>query len=274
MLGAIYGDIAGSKYEFQEFDRGDIPLFLPGSHFTDDTLMTLAVAKALISRKYDKRNYQDILIETMRDIGHKYPNVLWGASFYKWLFKFEVPVPYNSFGNGAAMRIAPVGWVCDTLEETIELSKFTTEVTHNHPEGIKGAEAIAVSIFLARTGSTKEEIKKKMIEYYPELEHMTIESLVSSGYGRDDAGKFVTCQGSVPQSICAFLESNSVEDAAIKAISLNGDTDTQACMACAIAEAYFGMTPNEEQKALSFLPKELLTIYYSFDLIKKEKTTK
>ena len=193
MLGAIYGDIVGSRFEFpsHRIDENFI-MFQPGSHITDDSLMTLAVASALLATKDDRTNYKDILIRKMKEIAHKHPRVGWGSRFYQWLFTYEVPVPLNSFGNGAAMRISPVGWVCDTLEETIELSKLTTEITHNHPEGIKGAEATAVSIFLARNGASKEEIKAKMMEYYPELSTMTLQGLKDSGYGFDREGNWVT----------------------------------------------------------------------------------
>lgn len=183
-----------------------------------------------------------------------------------------VPVPYNSYGNGAAMRISPVGWVCDTLNETIELSRLTTEITHNHPEGIKGAEAVAVAIFMARTGSSIEQIKVKMLEYYPELKDMSITNLKRSGYGLDESGKWVTCQGSVPQAICAFLESTSFEDAIRKAISLGGDSDTQACITGSIAEAYYGLTYDDEDKVLSYLPEELQRLYFAFISVKKKRT--
>ena len=155
----------------------------------------------------------------MKRIAHEYPNVNWGLRFYNWLFVQQFPTPMNSFGNGSAMRISPVGWVCETLEETIELSRQTTEISHNHPEGIKGAEAVAVAIFLARKHKSKEEIRQAMINYYPEIKTMSMEGLKASGYGLDEGGKWVTCQGSVPQAICAFLESKDFEDAIRKAIS-------------------------------------------------------
>lgn len=272
MLGAIYGDIAGSRFELgqREVDY-DSKLFLPGSSFTDDTLMTLAVAEALVLTNKDRSNYQTVLIQKMKEIAQKYPNVNWGVRFYNWLFIQTKPVPMNSFGNGAAMRISPVGWVCNTLEKTIELSRLTTEISHNHPEGIKGAESIAVAIFMARTGCSKEQIKEKMIEYYPELKTMSIERLKNSGYGLDESGKWVTCQGSVPQSICAFLESSSFEDAVRKALSLGADTDTQGCMTGSIAEAYYGLSYAVEDQILEFLPDDLKTTYFAFNFIKRKR---
>lgn len=272
MLGALYGDIAGSRFELGQREvEDDFVLFLPGSNFTDDSLMTLAVAKALVITKDDRTDYKNVLIRNMREIAHKYPNVGWGAMFHNWLFVQKYPVPAHSYGNGAAMRISPVGWVCDTLEETIELSKLTTEISHNHPEGIKGAESVAVAIFMARTGCSKEQIKEKMVEYYPELKTMTVEGIKRSGYGLDELGNWVTCQGSVPQSICAFLESENFEDAVRKAISYGADTDTQGCITGSIAEAYYGLSYDIEDKILEYFPDDLKSAYYAFDLIKKKR---
>ena len=272
MLGALYGDVVGSAYEFsRERIEEDFTMFTPGSHFTDDSLMTLAVALTLVVTKNDRSRYQDTLIRNMRDIAHKYPETSWGQKFHAWLFEYQVPVPLNSYGNGAAMRISPVGWVCDTLEETIQLSKLTTEITHNHPEGIKGAEAIAVAIFMARNGSSKEDIKAKMIEYYPELETMTLEGLKRSGYGMDENGNWVTCQGSVPQAICAFLESKDFIDTIRKAVCLSADTDTQACIAGSIAEAYYGFTYADEDKILEYFPEDLQSICTAFRSVQKKR---
>ena len=271
MLGALYGDIAGSRYELGQREASyDSPLFLPGSNFTDDSLMTLAVANALVITRNDRSNYKDVLIKCMQEIAHKYPNVSWGTRFYNWLFVQKHPVPFNSYGNGAAMRISPVGWVCDTLEETIELSRLTTEISHNHPEGIKGAEAVSVAIYMARTGCSKEQIKEKMIEYYSELKTMTVEGIKRSGYGLDEFGNWVTCQGSVPQSICAFLESKDFEDAVRLAISFGADTDTQACITGSIAEAYYGLSYKIEDTILDYFPDDLKSIYFAFELIKKK----
>lgn len=272
MLGAILGDIVGSRFEFTDFHSKDFKMFLPVNHFTDDTLMTLAVASALVSTRNDRSLLEKTLIREMKAIAHNYPNVSWGQKFYKWLFEYKVPVQLNSFGNGAAMRISPVGWVCDTLEETKKLAFRVTNITHNHPEGLKGAEAIAVAIFLARTGSSKEQIKKEMIKYYPFIKEMTIQKLLYNGYGMDEGGNFVTCQGSVPQAICAFLESKDFEDAIRNAISLGGDSDTLACMTGSIAEAFYGLSCDDEEQVLKHLPQDLKYIYYSFDCIKLKRT--
>ncbi len=272
MLGAILGDIVGSYYEFSGNKDKNFVFLLgkPDNHYTDDSLMTLAVASALVLTKDDRTDLEEVTIQRMVDIAHKHPNVSWGSMFHKWLFDYQVHTPFNSYGNGSAMRVSPVGWVTDTLEETIGLSRRVTAVTHNHPEGIKGAEAIAVAIFMARTGASKEEIKEKMISYYPEIKNMTLQKL-SRTYGIDELGIFVTCQGSVPQSIVAFLESESLEDAIRNGVALGGDADTQACMAGAIAEAYYGSTLQQEDQMLEYLDPDLQGIYYSFDIIKKKR---
>ena len=275
MLGAILGDIVGSRFEFTG-NKDKTFVFLTGkptNHYTDDSLMTLAVASALVLTKGDRTNLEEVVIQRMVDVAHKHLNVSWGSMFYKWLFEYQVHTPLNSYGNGSAMRVAPVGWVADSLEETIELSRRVTAVTHNHPEGIKGAEAIAVAIYMARTGSSKEEIKEKMVSYYPEIKAMTLQKL-SRTYGIDELGNFVTCQGSVPQSIVAFLESSSLEDAIRNGVALGGDADTQACMAGAIAEAFYGSTLEQEDQMLEYLDSDLQGIYYSFDIIKKKRTNK
>ena len=281
MLGAIYGDIAGSPYEpgtsywYNQNIPHDFTLFGPGSHFTDDSLMTLAVANALVISRDDTESYQKNLIYSMLKIAHAHPNAPWGERFRRWLFDSgDNPPPMNSFGNGAAMRISPVGWVCDTLEETIALSKLTTEISHNHPEGIKGAEAIAVAIFLARNGASKKEIKDKMLGYYPELRDMTIAGLISSYYGDPSDNGWITCQGSVPQAICAFLESDSLESAVRNAIRLNADADTQGAMAGSIAEAFYGFGYEDEERVLKYLTPDLQSICHAFRLVKKQRLKK
>lgn len=278
MLGAIYGDIAGSPYEpgtsywYNQSTPYDFTIFGAGSHITDDSLMTLAVANALVVSRSDMGDYRRNLIYSMLKIARDHPRVGWGDNFKRWLFDSgDDPSPINSFGNGAAMRISPVGWVCDTLEETIALSKHTTEVSHNHPEGIKGAEAIAVAIFLARTGSTKEEIKEKMLGYYPEIENMTVAGLISSSYGDPESSGWITCQGSVPQAICAFLESDSLESAVRNAIKLNADTDTQAAMAGSVAEAFYGFSYADEDRVLEYLTPDLQSICHAFRTVKKKR---
>lgn len=270
MIGAIIGDIVGSRFEFVEdgYRGKDFALFASGCRFTDDSLMTLAVAKSLLLSKGNYDNLGELTIQIMKDIAKPYPRIGWGGMFYKWLF--ERSVPYNSYGSGAGMRISPVGWVAESEEEVKELSKIVTEVSHNHPEGIKGAEAIAMAVYLARIGKSKEEIREKLQEYYPKLKdkNFTIENIHGS-YGYDDYGDWVTCQGSIPQAIIAFLDSTSFEDAIRNAVCIGGDSDTIGAMAGSIAEAYYGVPFELAEKALSYLHNDLQGLYHAFRTIKK-----
>lgn len=272
MIGAIIGDIVGSRFEFVEdgFRGKDFALFTLSCRPTDDSFMTLAVAKALFLAKGDKEKLKSIVVYCMKDVAYDHPNTGWGERFYKWLFVERNPQPYNSYGNGAGMRISPVGWVAESEEEVKELSKIVTEVSHNHPEGIKGAEAIAMAVYLARIGKSKEEIREKLQEYYPKLKdkNFTIEN-IHGCYGYDDYGDWVTCQGSIPQAIIAFLDSTSFEDAIRNAVCIGGDSDTIGAMAGSIAEAYYGVPYELEEKALSYLPNDLQGLYHAFRAIKK-----
>lgn len=277
MLGAIIGDIAGSRFEFQEHDGRDknFAFFTPACKPTDDSFMTLAVAKALFLAKGDKTRLEKLTVECMKDVARAHPNTGWGERFFKWLFKESNPLPYNSYGNGAGMRISPVGWVADSEEEVKELSRIITGVTHNHPEGLKGAEAVAMAVYLARTGKDKEYIRLRMQEYYPRLndKNFTIKNLYGA-YGYDDAGEWVTCQGSVPQALVAFLDSENFEDAVRNAVWIGGDSDTIGAMAGSVAEAYYGVCDDLEEKALAYLSDDLKNIYYAFGLVKKKRTAR
>ena len=247
MLGAIFGDIVGSVYEVNNTKREDFPLLSKWSHPTDDSMMTLAVAKALM--KTWGRSDDEIKAELVRSMqlqGRRHPHAGYGRAFAKWLYDNN-PQPYNSFGNGSAMRVSPVGWLYQTLEDTLHVAALTAEVTHNHPEGIKGAQAIAASVFLARAGASKEEIFVYAMKFYGEKMVRTLEE-IRPGYEFD-----VSCQGSVPEAIIAFYESQSYEDAIRKAVSIGGDSDTIACMAGAIAEAFYGMPGKLKRKALQIL---------------------
>lgn len=270
MLGAIIGDIVGSRFEFNNNKRKDFELFTEKCRVTDDSIMTLAVAKALMETEkvitdHDS-NYYELLsqnaVKYMQGLGRKYPKCGFGGMFKKWVFS-EHPQPYNSFGNGAAMRVSPVGHVARTEQEVILLSEAITAVTHNHEEGIKGAEATALAIYMARTGSTKEEIREKIERNYYPLE-FTIDEI------RDSYKFNATCQGTVPQAIQAFLESTSFEDAIRIAISLGGDSDTLAAITGSIAESYYGVPENLKEQALTYLDEELLSIYNDWiNLIKR-----
>lgn len=272
MLGAIIGDIVGSQYEWKNNKKKDFTLFTGACHYTDDSLMTLAIAEALVLRRgrWHEADFQPFLVKKMVEMGRAHQAASWGKSFYHW-FMYN-PVPYNSYGNGAAMRISPVGWVAESEKEVRNLSRLVTEVSHNHPEGIKGAESVAMAIFLARTGSGMDEIRARMIEYYPEIATLRVDNIRE--YCNVDDGTFITCQRSVPEAIVCFLESTSFEDAVRNAVSLGGDADTQGAMAGSIAEAYYGVSLALEDKALSYLTPKLESIYYAFDTVKKKRSTK
>lgn len=274
MIGAIIGDIVGSRFEFVEHDHRDknFVFWGAGCRPTDDSFMTLAVANALYLSKGDGEKLQKAVVFCMRDVAHKHPNTGWGERFFRWLFREENPKPYNSYGNGAGMRISPVGWVADNEEEVKKLSRIVTEVTHNHPEGLKGAEAVAMAVYLARIGKSKDEIRAKMQDYYPQLKDkdFTIKNIYGH-YGYDDLGNWVTCQGSIPQALVAFLDSESFEDAVRNAVWIGGDSDTIGAMAGSIAEAYYGVPHELEEKALTYLTDDLKGLYYAFGLIRKER---
>ena len=268
MIGAIIGDIIGSRFEFNNKKTKDFELFAKECRPTDDSLMTLAIAKAIMEAEKIIRDSRDedyythiekMTVLCMQELGRKYPDAGFGGMFFKWLFS-DNPMPYNSFGNGAAMRISPVGFAAKTEEEACKLSKIVTGVTHNHKEGLKGAEAVAVAIYMARHGASKDEIKKKIEENYYDLDFRLDD--IRPSYQFD-----VTCQGSVPQAIKAFLESISFEDAIRNAVSLGGDSDTIGAITGGIAEAYYGVPGEFKEKALSYLTEDLRLIvkeWYDF----------
>ena len=251
MIGAIIGDIVGSRFEFDNIKTKDFELFDKECDFTDDSVMTLAVAKALTQYKQSK-DFKKTLVETMHEVGGQYPNCGYGGQFLDWIVYKETK-PYYSCGNGSAMRVSSVGWYAETLIEAEELAKITAEVTHDHPEGIKGAQVVAGAIFLAKVGESKEVIKKYVENYYA-LDFTLDEIRPTYDYE-------IVCQTSVPQSIQAFLESTDFEDAIRNAISIGGDSDTVAAITGSIAEAYYEIPEDIKATALSFLDEYLLNIY-------------
>ena len=230
MLGAICGDIIGSVYEGINVKHTGFPLFREDCRYTDDTTLTIAVADAIMNGK----DYAD----TIREYGRAHPLAGYGSSFMAWLDDPNAG-PYDSWGNGSAMRVSPVAWLFNTIQDVLDEAEKTAAVTHNHPEGIKGAKAIASSIFLARTGFSKIQIQSYVEENFGYDLRRTIENIRPT-YEFD-----VSCQGSVPESIIAFLESDNYEDCIRKAISIGGDSDTIAAMAGSIAEAFYNDIPRE-----------------------------
>lgn len=259
MLGAIIGDIVGSRFEFNNYRSTDFELFTEDCFFTDDTVMTLAIAKALMrAEPYagDKEDYNhrlsQLAVSAMQDLGRRYPECGYGGNFIRWV-RSDDPKPYGSWGNGAAMRIAPVGWLARTEGEVETLAQIVTEVTHNHEEGIKGAVAVALAIYLARRNYTKQEIAREMEDFY-DLD-FTIDQI------RPTYQFSESCQKTVPPAIVAFLESSSFEDAIRLAVSVGGDSDTLAAITGAIAEAYYGIPDDLRKIALGYLDEELRQMY-------------
>lgn len=250
LLGGIAGDIIGSIYEFNPVRFKDFELFKSNSTYTDDTVMTIANAEWLLSK--------GVLMDIMRKYGHKYPGAGYGGMFYDWL-KSRCPKPYNSFGNGSAMRVSPVGWAFDTLEETLEAAKQSAEITHNHPEGIKGAQATAACIFMARTGKSKQEIKEYVeTKFGYDLSRTCNEIRPTYQFNE-------SCQGTVPESIIAFLESTDFESAIRLTVSLGGDADTMGAITGAIAEAYYNVIPEHiKNEVLKRLPEEFINVLREF----------
>ncbi|NJD36857.1 MAG: ADP-ribosylglycohydrolase family protein [Geobacter sp.] len=263
MIGAIAGDIIGSPYEFRPHKSVDFPLFSAGCRFTDDTVLTIALAEAILT----DADYAAV----MKQYYLRYPDAGYGGRFRKWAVTTNSN-PYRSFGNGAAMRISPVAFYYTTLEEVLVQAEAYTAVTHNHPEGIKGAQATAAAIFLARNGSSKEEIKKYVTATFD------YNLSRSCTHMRPDYKFDVTCQGSVPESITCFLESSDYESTVRLAVSLGGDSDTQACIAGGIAEAFYGVPKWIEEKAQDYLDVDLLSVLLHFkskvsSLSGKDRTT-
>ena len=259
IIGAIIGDIVGSFYESYNCKSTDIALFTADTMFTDDTVMTVAVADWLLSGVP--------LQKAMPDWAREYPNRGYGGMFYDWLFYSEDKAPYNSFGNGAGMRVSPCGYYAGSLEEALELAGQSAEVTHSHPEGIKGAQAIASAIFMARQHKSKNEIRDYTERTFGYNVHRTCDEIRPT-YRFD-----VTCQGSCPEAIIAFLDSHDYESAIRLAVSLGGDSDTIACMTGGIAAAYYGIPSWMVKYAVSeYLPRNILDIIGNFDELCAERS--
>ena len=264
MYGAILGDMIGAPYEFDRGNKSkDFPLFCKYSQFTDDSVMTVAVAEALLdSRFLDDDRIKDALIQSMRKWGRKYPDAGYGAKFHRWL-RAEKPAPYGSYGNGSAMRVSAAGWLFDTLQETRAKARLTAEVTHNHPEGIKGAEATASAVYLARTGHSKEEIKNYIVrEFGYDLSRTC--NVIRPDYRHNES-----CQKTVPEAITAFLEGTDFEDVIRTAVSLGGDCDTLTCIAGSIAEAFYGVPAIFKAECRARIPEDMQYVLGRFDIARE-----
>ncbi len=257
MIGAIIGDIVGSRFEFNNRLSKDFTFLTPECEFTDDTVMTCAVAQALMDSSEDFSDLSEKAVAAMQRIGRKFPNCGYGVRFIHWMFTRD-PQPYNSCGNGSAMRVSPVGFAARDVEEAKKLSAAVTRVSHDHPEGMKGAEATAVAIVMARQGRSREEIREAMGSYY-DLS-VSVDACRDNWQGH---GKEI-CQVSVPQALACFFEGESYEDVIRNCISIGGDSDTIAAIAGGIAEAYFGIPEEIEARLDEYLPPVLAEICADF----------
>ncbi len=275
MLGAIIGDIVGSRFEFDDRKSKDFALFgndgltaVP-CEYTGDSVMTVAVADALLEREPRESDeaFQKRLVEKMHYHGRKRMNAGYGTLLYRWLRDGSTE-PYNSFGNDSAMRVAPVGWAADSLEEAEHIARLTAEVTHDHPEGVRGAQAVAAAIWMARSGRSKEEIRAYMErKYYPDAFRRRLDEI------RPEYAFDASCQSTVPAALEAFYEAESFEDALRNAVSLGGDSDTLAAITGAVAEAYCGIPDPIRREAMAFLDDEMRRIAVRFaERYQKQRT--
>ena len=264
MIGAILGDIIGSRFEFHNYLGKEFELLTPCCEFTDDTVMTCAVAQALMDSREDFSDLSEKAIAAMQRIGRQYPNCGYGARFIRWMFA-EDPQPYNSCGNGSAMRVSPVGFAARDVEEAKRLSAAITRISHDHPEGMKGAEATAVAIVMARQGRSREEIRAEMEKYYDLSTTVDACRRAWDGHGKE------ICQVSVPQALVCFFEGESYEDVIRNCISIGGDSDTIAAIAGGIAEAFFGVPAELRSRVGDFLPPQLMEICEAFDRWQKDR---
>ncbi len=261
MYGAILGDIIGSPYEFNahNYKAKDFPLFSENSTFTDDSVMTLAVAEAFMEAGLDADDeaITKSLFRVMPEVGRRYPRCGYGGMFMHWIMSGKAE-PYNSYGNGSAMRVSPVAWFYDNVDAVRHAARLSAGVSHNHSEGYKGAEVVASAIFLARTGHGKDEIRQYVVDEFGYDLSRTCDE-IRPGYRMDE-----TCQGSVPEAITAFLEGSDFEDVIRTAVSLGGDSDTIACMAGAIAEGFYGVPEALKAECRKRLTPDLLEILERF----------
>ena len=261
MLGAIAGDMIGAPYEFDRSPKvKEFPLFQKGTECTDDSVMTIAAAEALLEcgKDADEEEMKKKLAASMKKWGRAYPDAGYGASFFRWLFS-PASNPYGSYGNGSAMRVSSVGWLYDTLEKTEEIAGITAAVTHNHPEGIKGAKATAACIFLARTGHSKQEIRDYVMEAFGYDLSRTCDEI------RPEYHHVESCQETVPEAITAFLEGESFENVIRTAVSLGGDCDTLTCIAGGIAQAFYGIPETIRSEVLKRMDEPMREVLFRFE---------
>jgi type I restriction enzyme M protein len=264
MIGAIIGDIVGSRFEFHNYLSKQFDFLTDNCSFTDDSVMTCAVAQALMDSKEDYSDLQEKTVAAMQRIGRQFPYCGYGARFVNWMFSDD-PQPYNSYGNGSAMRVSPVGFAARDVDEAKKLAAAVTRVSHNHPEGMKGAEATAVAIVMARQGKSKGEIRAAMEEYYDLTTTVDEYRIGWHGHGRE------ICQVSLPQALACFFEGESYEDVIRNCISIGGDSDTLGAIAGGIAEAFYGIPDDIRDQVWDYLPPVLSKVCKDFDAWVKER---
>ena len=257
MLGAIIGDIVGSRFEWNNHRSKEFEFLNDKCFFTDDSIMTLAIARAILDAKDDMSDLGAQAVRAMQEIGRPYPDSGYGGNFMKWMYD-DNPQPYGSFGNGAAMRVSACGFAARSLEEAKTMARAVTEVTHDHPEGLKGAEAAAVAVYMARTGASMSEIKAAIGQNYYNIDFTLDEIRPTYRFNE-------TCQDTVPQAFAAFFESTDFEDAIRNAISVGGDSDTLAAITGGVAQAFYGIPADIREKAAGYLDERLLTILDEFE---------
>lgn len=257
MLGAVIGDIVGSRFEWSNHKSKTFELLTPGCRMTDDSVMTLAVAQAVLESDGQREWLAENAVSAMRAFGRRWARGCYGGRFSQWLAS-EDPRPYGSFGNGSAMRVSPCAWAAVSLDDALDMARRVTMVTHDHPEGVKGAEAVTAVIWFARQGESVDDIRKKVEASWYSLD-FTLDGI------RDDYAFDVTCQGSVPQAIECFLEAEDFEDAVRNAVSLGGDSDTIAAMAGSMAEARFGVPDELRARILPWLDQPLMDVLERFE---------
>ena len=257
MIGAIIGDIAGSRFEWKNHKGKDFELFTSACTPTDDSIMTLALADAILKCNGNYTRLEEEATYYMQVYGREYPDTGYGGMFRRWIFSYD-PKPYNSYGNGAAMRVSPCGLAANSMEEAVMLARTVTQVTHNHPEAMKAAEAVASAIYLGRLGKSLEQIKEYITEHYYHIDFTLDE--IRPRYHFD-----VTCQGSVPQAFEAFYESNDFEDAIRNAISIGGDSDTIAAITGGMAEAYYGVPEQLREQTIAYLDYKQRIVLTNFE---------
>ena len=258
MVGAIIGDIVGSRFEWNNIKTKDFEFFHEKCDFTDDSILTVAVGKAILESRREDSDLSGSVARAFRAAGEKYPYADYGCGFRSWLFGCSGSGPYNSCGNGAAMRVSACGYAASSIAEAVKMSRAVTSVTHNHPEGIKGAEATAVAVVMARNGISMAIIRDYIIKHYYKID-FTLDEIRPS-YSYED-----TCQGTVPQALEAFFESTSYEDAIRNAISIGGDSDTLGAITGGIAGAYWGVPQDIRERGMSYLDDELKAIVLEFE---------